>query len=96
MPAKPARLAEILRQHGVESQLELLLLNRLERAGLPHMRWHDLRSSCVTLLLEEGVDLVVIQRIVGHRDLSTTQRYVGENPQSMAAAAATLDRAIGG
>ena len=35
MPAKPARLAEILRQHGVESQLELLLLNRLERAGLP-------------------------------------------------------------
>lgn len=35
MPTKPARLAEILRAHGVESQLELLLLNRLERAGLP-------------------------------------------------------------
>lgn len=35
MPAKPARLAEILKAHGVESQLELLLLNRLERAGLP-------------------------------------------------------------
>jgi hypothetical protein len=35
MPAKAARLAEILRSHGVESQLELLLLNRLEQAGLP-------------------------------------------------------------
>ena len=35
MPTKPVRLAEILRSHGVESQLELLLLNRLERAGLP-------------------------------------------------------------
>lgn len=35
MPAKPARLAEILKAHGVESQLELLLLHRLERAGLP-------------------------------------------------------------
>lgn len=32
---KPARLAEILKAHGVESQLELLLLHRLERAGLP-------------------------------------------------------------
>lgn len=35
MPQKPARLAEILKAAGVESQLELLLLNRLERAGLP-------------------------------------------------------------
>ena len=35
MPTKPARLPEILRAAGVESQLELLLLNRLERAGLP-------------------------------------------------------------
>lgn len=35
MPQKPARLAEILKAHGVESQLELLLLNRLEQAGLP-------------------------------------------------------------
>lgn len=35
MPQKPTRLAEILRSRGVESQLELLLLNRLERAGLP-------------------------------------------------------------
>lgn len=35
MPARPQRLAEILRARGVESQLELLLLNRLERAGLP-------------------------------------------------------------
>jgi integrase len=67
----------------------------LERAGLPRMRWHDLRSSCVTLLLEEGVDLVTIQRIVGHRDLATTQRYIGENPQTMAAAARRMDEAIG-
>lgn len=35
MPARPVRLAEILKAAGVESQLELLLLNRLERAGLP-------------------------------------------------------------
>lgn len=35
MPTKPVNLPAILRAAGVESQLELLLLNRLERAGLP-------------------------------------------------------------
>lgn len=35
MPTKPARLPEILAANGVASQLELLLKNRLEQAGLP-------------------------------------------------------------
>lgn len=35
MPQKPARLAEILKAHGVASQLELLLLRKLRRVGLP-------------------------------------------------------------
>jgi hypothetical protein len=35
MPTKPARLPAILAAAGVESQPELLLLNRLEHAGLP-------------------------------------------------------------
>lgn len=35
MPQKPVRIKEILAAAGVESQLELLLLNRLEHAGLP-------------------------------------------------------------
>lgn len=35
MPQKPARLAEILAVEGVESQLELSLLKKLRRAGLP-------------------------------------------------------------
>jgi hypothetical protein len=35
MPQKPVNLPSILKAAGVGSQLELLLLNRLERAGLP-------------------------------------------------------------
>lgn len=35
MPAKPVNLKAILKATGVESQLELLLLNRIEQAGLP-------------------------------------------------------------
>ena len=67
----------------------------LVRAGLPDMRWHDLRASTITLLLDMGVDLLTIQRIVGHRDLATTRRYVGKTPAAMAAAAGRLEEAMG-
>lgn len=75
--------------------LRTWFLGALKRAGLPVMRWHSLRATCVTLLLEEGVDLITVQRIVGHRDLATTRRYVGKTPLAMAAAARKLDEAMG-
>jgi integrase len=40
----------------------------LQRAGLPHMRFHDLRHSCATLLLKAGEPIKVVQEILGHRD----------------------------
>ncbi len=40
----------------------------LQRAGLPHMRFHDLRHSCATLLLKEGEPIKVVQEILGHSD----------------------------
>ncbi len=70
-------------------------LGALKRAGLPVARWHDLRASTITLLLDMGVDLLTIQRIVGHRDLATTRRYVGKTPTAMAAAADRMDEAMG-
>jgi integrase len=67
----------------------------LVRAKLPDMRWHDLRASTITVLLDEGVDLLTIQRIVGHRDLATTRRYVGKTPGALSRAADSLDEAMG-
>jgi integrase len=67
----------------------------LKRAGLPDMRWHELRASTITLLLDMGVDLLTIQRIVGHKDLATTRRYVGKTPAAMTGAADRLEEAMG-
>jgi integrase len=44
----------------------------LKRAGLPQMHIHDLRHSAATLLRKMGVDLKVIQEILGHSTLDMT------------------------
>lgn len=67
----------------------------LKRAKLPAMRWHDIRASCATVLIEEGVDLETVRRILRHRDLATTLRYIGQTPQSLRGAADKLEGAMG-
>ncbi len=44
----------------------------LRRAGLPRMHIHDLRHSASTLLRKMGVDLKVIQEILGHSTIDMT------------------------
>ena len=44
----------------------------LERAGLPRIRFHDLRHSCATLLLAQRVDIKTVSTILGHASISIT------------------------
>lgn len=44
----------------------------LRKAGLPHIRFHDLRHSVATLLLSRGVHPKVVQEILGHSEISMT------------------------
>ena len=44
----------------------------LQEAGLPHMRFHDLRHSAATILLSMGVHAKVVQELLGHSTISMT------------------------
>jgi len=44
----------------------------LERVGLPHIRFHDLRHTCATLLLGKGVHPKFVQELLGHATISIT------------------------
>ncbi len=44
----------------------------LRRAALRRIRFHDLRHSAATLLLEQGVELVVIKELLGHAHIGVT------------------------
>lgn len=68
----------------------------LERAGLPDMRWHELRASTATILLAEGVPELTVMAILGHRSLEMTHRYVKLLPRVSRGAADRFDEVMGG
>jgi hypothetical protein len=47
----------------------------IAEAGVREARVHDARHTAATLLLEQGIDIRVVQQILGHSQLSQTQRY---------------------
>ncbi len=68
----------------------------LKRAGLPHsVRFHDLRHSCISLLLAHGVPIKVVSEMAGHADVSITLSVYGHVlPDMQSTAADGIDAAL--
>lgn len=66
-----------------------------ESQGLRRMRFHDLRHSCASLLLSNGVPLKQIQEWLGHSDFSTTANvYAHLDYKSKLTSAGALESGI--
>ena len=54
----------------------------LQRANIKNFRFHDLRHTVATRMVESGVDLIVVQEILGHDIIQTTMRYAHSVPEN--------------
>ena len=61
-------IGDLIKPHYVTTAFPDLL----KANGMRHIRYHDLRHSCASLLLANGVPMKQIQEWLGHSDFSTT------------------------
>ena len=61
-----------------------------ERAGLPHVHFHDLRHSFASLLINKGVDLYPVGALLGHSSVQSTSRYAHLKQETLAKAVGRL------
>jgi integrase len=67
----------------------------LKLAGLPDIRWHDLRHSCFTLLLSRGAHPKFVQHLAGHASIQLTlNRYSHWMPTMGKHTASAMDEAL--
>lgn len=66
-----------------------------KKANMPELRVHDLRHSFASFLVNGGRSLYEVQKILGHTQIATTQRYAHLSNDSLVSAANEVGRQIG-
>jgi integrase len=103
---------DILNQLGTEGKFDSVFVNlrteeayttihkvwgRLRgKAGLPHLRIHDLRHQYASFLVNSGRTLYEVQQILGHSNPTVTQRYAHLSSRSLQNAANSASIVIRG
>jgi len=62
-----------------------------EEAGLPDLRFHDLRHTAITRMVRGGISASETGKIAGHTQPATTYRYVNTNHETLDRVAAVLN-----
>jgi len=73
-------------------KLKKVFIKTVKDAGIENFRFHDLRHTFATRLVQKGVDLYKVSKLLGHTDVSTTQRYAHHYPESLRDGVEVLDR----
>jgi integrase len=91
LPPRAARIASRRLPWGVRYwQLRKRFDAARAAAGLPHVRWHDLRHTYGSWLAQSGQPMTAIRDLMGHSSLSVTSRYSHLAPHHLRAAVRSL------
>jgi integrase len=66
----------------------------VKRTQIEDFRFHDLRHTFATRLIQAGKDLYKVQRLLGHKSPFMTQRYAHHYPESLRDAVEVLDKLV--
>ncbi len=64
----------------------------LKKASIKDFRFHDLRHTFATRLVQSGIDLYKVQSLLGHKSPFMTQRYAHHYPESLRDGVEVLDK----
>lgn len=71
--------------------IERALKKACKQARITDFRFHDLRHTFASMLVESGVDLYTVQKLLGHKDGRMTQRYAHLTQDKLIRAVKVLD-----
>lgn len=63
-----------------------------KRAGIDLFRVHDLRHTCASWMVQQGVSLMEVRDVLGHSSIEMTERYAHLAPEKLKSAVGVLDR----
>lgn len=63
----------------------------LKKAGIEGFRWHDMRHSFASHLVQHGEQIETVADLMGHSSIATTQKYAHLNPKAVAKAVEKLN-----
>ena len=93
LPPQAAAIARARLPWGVGiDQLRTRFTKARVAAERPHVRWHDLRHTYASWLVQAGQPLTAIRDLLGHSSLAVTHRYAHLAPAHLVAAVGTLPR----
>lgn len=85
-PKQPDKLV-----FGIEDNVKRSFGSACKVAGIEGLRFHDLRHTFATRLIERGVPGEVVSKLLGHNNILTTTRYINPNAQTARLAVDALE-----
>ena len=94
IPAHPKikHLLRFLPLNEKPHTVQVAWMRARDRVGLGDVRFHDLRHSAASEMVNAGVDLYRVGAVLGHRDSRSTKRYAHLTAGALSEAVGTIGR----